>query len=76
MCKKHNERKSGRGRNGRKVTRESRRETQSELKKHRQRFPPSRCSLATVSLHKRDVHEQACAKPAGKHCSSISEREG
>lgn len=34
---------------------------------------PKSCSLDTESVHERDVPEQACAKPAGKHCSSILE---
>lgn len=31
------------------------------------------CSLDTESFHERDAPEQACTKPAGKHCSSVLE---
>lgn len=34
---------------------------------------PKSCNLDAESVHERDVPEQACAKPAGKHCSSILE---
>lgn len=34
---------------------------------------PKSCSLDTESIHKSDVPEQAGAKPAGKHYSSILE---
>lgn len=66
MCKKYNGRKSERGGNKKeKVTQESGEERRSKAEKQRakqrnterERDPLSSCSLATVSLHKRDVHE-------------------